>query len=125
MLSKNEYVENLRRIYMAHDFYVNVSEGDKERIYDACETLFDRVESKYDSTGGSTAASPTMGGSTAASPTMGGSTAASPTMGGSIHDSGLDRSFGVLLLLFGDMFLEQQFGEDCSNFDEFVDKYIL
>ena len=105
MLSKNEYVENLRRIYMAHDFYVNVSEGDKERIYDACETLFDRVESKYDSTGGSTAAS--------------------PTMGGSIHDSGLDRSFGVLLLLFGDMFLEQQFGEDCSNFDEFVDKYIL
>ena len=115
MLSKNEYVENLRRIYMAHDFYVNVSEGDKERIYDACETLFDRVESKYDSTGGSTAASPTMGGSTAAS----------PTMGGSIHDSGLDRSFGVLLLLFGDMFLEQQFGEDCSNFDEFVDKYIL
>jgi hypothetical protein len=106
MLDKKGYVENLKRIDVAHLFYIDADEGDKERIYDACEVLFDKVESRYDSS-------------------IPGSTPISPTVGGSIHDSGLDRSFGVLLLLFGDIFLAQQFGEDCGDIDKFIEKYII
>jgi hypothetical protein len=79
MLSKNEYQENLRRISGASSFYKEASEEDRERIYTACQSLFDMVDAVYASDDGS------------------------------ICDSMVDSSFGVLLLLFGAEFLDRQF----------------
>ena len=97
MLTRNEYVKNLRRIYVASQFYSGATEIDQGRIYDACSELFDLVDVVYDRDPAS--------------------------VSDSVVDSGLDRSFGVLLLLSGDVFLKRQF--DCSTFDEFVEKFVL
>jgi hypothetical protein len=93
MLSKNEYQENLRRISGASSFYKEASEEDRERIYTACQSLFDMVDAVY------------LGDDD-----------------DSVYDSGLDSSFGVLLLLFGAEFLERQFA--CKDIQEFMDKYL-
>jgi len=90
-MTKNEYVENLRRIYVAHTFYEDADEIDRGRIYEACETLFDNVAVGY-------------------------------PVSDSSHGSGLDRSFGVLLLLFGKYFLKEQF--DCDSLNQFVENFI-
>jgi hypothetical protein len=93
MLSKIEYVDNLRRIYVAHTFYRDADNDDKERIYEVCGELFDMIEVSYRD-GDSD----------------------------SVHDSGLDRSFGTLLLLYGDGFLKKQFG--CDDLNIFIDGFI-
>ena len=97
MLDKKGYVDNLRKLYAAHEFYYNATEGDKARLFDACERLFDKVEAGYSDIG------------------------PGASVGGSSHDSGLDRSFGVLLLLFGKFFLKEQF--DCDSLDQFVENF--
>ena len=103
MLSRNEYVDNLKRIYVAHKFYKEADESDRERICDACEGLFDKVTARYD-------IAPGVRGSV------------SPTVD-SVRDSGLDRSFGILLLMYGSWFLKEQFGME--SFEDFVANFIL